>query len=73
MSWVHESYLGRSRCHLALGDAAAAVADARAATVLCCRAVSGWSALAEALAAEGAQAEAEASVRGELEYLKSRP
>ena len=72
-SWVHEGYLGRSRCHLKLGDAGAAVADARAATELCCRAVSGWSALAEALAAEGADNAAEARAREELEYLKSMP
>ena len=72
VGWVHEALLGKARCSLALGDTSAAVEDAKAATVLCCRTVSGWAALAEALEASGDLPAAE-EVRRELAYLKARP
>lgn len=68
--WAHDAMLGKSKCALALGDAAAAVEDARAATVLCCRAPSGYVALEAALEASGDAAGAEAA-RREVAYLKS--
>ena len=46
--WVHEAYVGRSRAHLAMRKPGFAADDARAATALCCRAASGWEALAAA-------------------------
>ena len=44
------------------------VADARAATTMCCRTPSGWLALAEALEASG-EALGAKEVRAELAYL----
>ena len=67
--WLHESLLGRARCHLALGDAAAAVDDATRATELCCREPSGFDALAEALDAAGDGGAAK-EARREAEYLR---
>ena len=67
--WLHESLLGRARCHLALGDADAAVDDATRATELCCREPSGFDALAEALDAAGDGGAAD-EARREAEYLR---
>ena len=72
VEWIHQSRLGSSRCSLGLGDAAAAVDEARAATELCCRAASGWAALAEALEASGDDAEGAQRARAEVEYLTLR-
>ena len=68
VKWVHEAWVAKARCSLTLGDADTAVADARAATVMCCRAPSGWLALAEALEANG-EAPGAKEARAELAYL----
>ena len=60
--------LSKARCSLTLGDAGTAVADARAATAMCCRTPSGWLALAEALEANG-EAPGAKEARAELAYL----
>ena len=74
VKWLHDTLLGRARCHAALGDASAAVDDATAATALCCRAVTGWVALAEALEALGeAEAKAALAARAEVDFLKAKP
>jgi hypothetical protein len=82
VKWLHDAYLAKARCHLARGDVDAAVEEARAATVLCCRAPSGWVALAEALEASASQGRARgasdaagaaaAIARAEVEYLEER-
>ena len=82
VKWLHDAYLAKARCHLARGDVDAAVQEARAATVLCCRAPSGWVALAEALEASASQGRARgasdaagaaaAIARAEVEYLEER-
>lgn len=72
VSWVHEALLGKVRCSLALGETAAALEDAKAATELCCRTPSGWVAYADALEASGDD-QAAWEVRRELAYLKARP
>ena len=72
VAWVHEALLGKVRCSLALGDTAAALEDAKAATELCCRTPSGWVAYADALEASGDD-QAAWEVRRELAYLKARP
>jgi len=60
--------VAKARCSLQLGDAEAAVAEARAATAMCCRTPSGWLALAEALEASG-EALGAKEARAELAYL----
>lgn len=72
VEWIHQSRLGMSRCSLGLGDAAVAVDEARAATELCCRTASGWTALAEALEASGDDVEGAQRARAEVEYLTLR-
>lgn len=66
--WVHEAWVAKARCSLALGDADTAIADARAATLMCCRTPSGWLALADALEANG-EALGAKDARAELAYL----
>ena len=69
VAWLHDSMLGRSRCALEMGEAAAAAEAARAATALCCRTATGWTALAAALEADG-DLRAAKEARDEAEYLK---
>lgn len=66
--WVHEAYVGRSRAHLAMRKPDLAADDARAATALCCRAASGWEALAAAEDERG-DAAAAALAREEIAFL----
>ena len=68
VKWAHEAWVAKARCSLQLGDAEAAVAEARAATAMCCRTPSGWLALAEALEASG-EALGAKEARAELAYL----
>lgn len=70
VKWLHDARLARARCHLELGDAVAAVDEARAATQLCCRAPVGHAALAEMLEASG-DAQAAEEARAEVAYLKA--
>ena len=59
--WLFESLVGRARAQLQLGDAVAALDDARDACRLCCRARSGWEVRVEAAEACGEAHEAEAA------------
>lgn len=75
VKWIHESLLGRARCHVALGDVSAAAEDATAATELCCRAPTGWIALAEVMeaSAEADGKEVAERARAEVAYLRAMP
>jgi len=69
-AWLHASLVLRSRLRLAAGDAAAALEDARAATVLCCRDAGGWRQLGEAADAADDEAAADAAW-DEVAWLES--
>ena len=72
VKWLHEAWLAKGRCHTTLGETAAAVDAARAATRLCCRTASGWVALAEAVEAHGGDPDEASGARAQAEYLKVR-